>query len=104
MSVPGRSEIRAGLRERRKVDVRFAGLPDVRHRRAVEHERLNAVTEIEVALDDRARRVARSGIDGEHHDRGRYLDGTLRLWSSWTSVLCVHSRSQGEKRSCSDQY
>src|SRR3954469_18797686 len=91
---PADDKIRAGLRERRKVDVRLAGLPHVGHRRAVEHERLNPVAEIEVALDDSARRVALSSIDWEHYDRGRHLDRTLRFRSSWSSILCVHRRSQ----------
>ena len=79
---PAHDEVGAGLRERRKVDVRFAGLPNVGHGRAVEHERLNTIAKIEVALDDRARRVARRRVDWQHDYRGRDLDWMLRLRTS----------------------
>src|SRR5947199_10344822 len=71
-------EIGAGLREGREVDPPLSGSPDVSEARAVQDERLDPVPIVEVALDDRARRITRAGIDLQHDYRRRNLYRRLR--------------------------
>src|ERR1700682_168509 len=87
-----KQEIGASLGERREVDCHIARLPDVRHSRAVEDEQLDPIAVVEVALDDRTRRITIGGVDWQQHDGLRNVYGPLGLWSSWPN-LSLHHRS-----------
>src|SRR6185503_11387661 len=95
-------EIRPRLGKRGEVDAPVAWLPDIGKGDAVEDQRLDAVTEIEVPLDDGARRITGRGVDLQYHAGRRNLHRGLWLRPGG-GFLGVHRQSQRGKRQGSDE-
>jgi hypothetical protein len=57
-------KVGAGLCQWSEIDAASTRLPNVGKGEVIEYQRLNAVAEIEIPLDDGPRRIPRAGIDG----------------------------------------